>query len=269
MNSSSTNRPLAIVTGASGGIGYELARRFAENGFDLLIAARGQEGLAEAARDLEASGAEVESLPVDLISYDGVEELYQKIESTGRSVDAVAINAGVGLGGEFARETALEDELDLIALNVTSTVHLAKRVVRDMVERGGGRVLFNASISGTRPTPFEAVYGASKAFVLSFAEALRNELKGTGVTVTALLPGPTQTDFFRRGDMGDTAVGAGEKEDPAEVARQGFEALMNGEGQVVGGPAKTKLQATANKVLPEGVKAEQHRRIAEPGSADG
>ncbi len=266
MTSSST-KPFAVVTGASNGIGYELATQFAQHGFDLLVAAE-DSAIATAAHAFEGLGAAVESLQVDLATYDGVEELYGKITASGRPLDAIAINAGVGVGGDFARGTDLQAELKLIDLNVTSSVHLAKRVLPDMVGRGNGRVLFTSSIAATMPAPFEAVYGASKAFVLSFAEALRNELKDTGVSVTALMPGPTDTNFFHRADMDDTKAGAGKKDDPAEVARQGFEALMAGKDHVVAGSLKSKLSGAANEVLPETAKAAAHRRLAEPGSAD-
>ncbi len=266
MTSSST-KPFAVVTGASNGIGYELATQFAQHGFDLLVAAE-DSAIATAAHTFEGLGAAVESLQVDLAAYDGVEELYGKITASGRPLDAIAINAGVGVGGDFTRGTDLQAELKLIDLNVTSSVHLAKRVLPDMVGRGNGRVLFTSSIPATMPAPFEAVYGASKAFVLSFAEALRNELKDTGVSVTALMPGPTDTNFFYRAGMDDTKAGAGKKDDPAEVARQGFEALMAGKDHVVAGSLKSKLSGAANEVLPETAKAEAHRSLAEPGSAD-
>jgi short-subunit dehydrogenase len=263
----STNRSFAVVTGASSGIGYELAKQFAENGFDVLIAAE-DDGIDTAADEIAASGAAVTPVQVDLAKYEGVEDLYSVIQSTGRPVDAVAINAGVGVGGDFARQTALDEELNLISLNVTSSVHLAKRVVRDMVERKQGRILFTAAIASTMPAPFEAVYGASKAFLLSFSEALRNELKDTGVTVTALMPGATETNFFHRAGMDDTKVGASEKDSAAEVARDGFKALMAGEDKVIAGSFKNKLQGGLGAhILPETVKAELHRKMAEPGSA--
>ena len=265
MDQTST-RPLAVVTGASSGIGYELAKQFAQNGFDLLIAAEDQ-GLADAAQTLQGMGAAVESVTVDLAEYDGVETLYEKIQSSGRPVEAVAINAGVGVGGDFARSTDLRAELKLIDLNVKSSVHLAKRIVKDMIARGQGRILFTSSIAATMPAPFLAVYGASKAFVQSFSEALRNELKDTGITVTALMPGPTETNFFHRAGMEDTKVGASKKDDAAEVARQGFEALMAGKDHIVAGSFKNKVQATAAHVLPDTVTAEQHRKQTEPGSA--
>jgi short-subunit dehydrogenase len=266
MNSSLT-RPLAVVTGASNGIGYELAKQFAQNGFDLLVTSTGP-SINEAAIAFEKLGAQVETVEADLATYDGVEALYSKIKATGRSVDAIAINAGVGVGGDFARETDLKDELNLIELNVVSSVHLAKRVLKDMVDRDQGRILFTSSIAALMPGPFEAVYAASKAFLHSFSEALRNELKDTGVTVTSLMPGPTDTNFFHRAQMDDTKAGADPKDDPAMVAKQGFEALMAGKDSIVAGSLKTKLQGTVSKVLPDTVNAEQHRQLTEPGSGN-
>jgi uncharacterized protein len=265
MNSSLT-RPLAVVTGASNGIGYELAKQFAQHNFDLLVTATGP-SINEAARAFEKLGAQVETVEADLATYEGVETLYSKIKATGRSVDAIAINAGVGVGGDFARETDLKDELNLIELNVVSSVHLAKRVVKDMVDRGQGRILFTSSIAALMPGTFEAVYAASKAFIQSFSQALRNELKDTGVTVTALMPGPTDTNFFHRAEMDDTKAGADKKDDPAQVAKQGFEALMAGKDHIIAGSLKTKIMGAASQILPDPLKAEVHRQLTEPGSA--
>ncbi len=259
-------RPLAVVTGASTGIGYELAKVFAENGFDLVIVSE-SERIEEAAADLPGE-ARVDALQADLSTHDGVERLMARIRESGRPIDAVAINAGIGVAGDFARETQLEDELRLINLNVTGAVHLAKRVARDMVQRGSGRILFTSSIAATMPAPLEAVYGASKAFLLSFSEALRNELKDAGITVTALMPGPTETNFFHRAGMEDTRVGQQEKADPAQVARQGFEALMAGDDKVVAGSFKNKVQAAAARLLPDQLKAQQHRKLAERQDED-
>src|SRR3954468_18935800 len=218
----------AVVTGASSGIGLELARQFAEHGYDLLIAAE-DDGIATAAEALSGeSGSTVHPLRTDLATFEGVEQLYRAIQSDGRPVEAIAINAGRGAGGDFTRDTDLGDELNIIDLNVTSTVHLAKRVLPDMVARRSGRVLFTSSIAATMPGSYQAVYNASKSFVQSFAEAIRNELKDTGVTVTSLMPGATDTNFFERADMLDTKVGAAPKDDPAGVAEQRFEALMKG-----------------------------------------
>lgn len=262
---SANGRSLAVVTGASSGIGLELAKQFAGNGFDLVIAAE-DDGIAAAGRELEALGARVQPVQTDLAEPDGVERLYAAVRTTGRPVDAVVINAGVGVGGAFAG-TDLRDDLRLIDLNVRSSVHLAKLAARDMVARGAGRILVTSSIAATQPGPFQATYAASKAFLLSFAQALRNELKDSGVTVTTLMPGPTETDFFNRAGMRDTRVGASKKDDPAQVAREGFAALMRGKDQVVAGSFKNKVLATAAKVLPEAAKARLHRRMSEPGSA--
>jgi short-subunit dehydrogenase len=266
MSAPTAERPLAVVTGASSGIGYELARQFAEHGFDLLIAAE-DAGIERAAAQLRRDGGpQVRTCQTDLATYDGVERLYQDIERTGRPVEAIAINAGRGAGGDFTRDTDLRDELNIIDVNVTSTVHLAKRVLPDMVRRGAGKVLFTSSIASTMPGSFQAVYNASKSFVQSFSEAVRNELKDTGVTVTSLMPGPTDTAFFERADMTDTKVGAGPKDDPAKVAEQGFEALMKGDDHVVAGSFMNKVQAVAGKALPDPAKAQLHRKMAEPGS---
>jgi len=261
------NRQLAVVTGASSGIGFELARVFAAEGFDLLIAAEDAE-LTTALDQLKGAGTSVEAHRVDLATEAGVIELYRRIQNTGRPVDVLALNAGIGAGGAFATETELADELKLIDLNVRSTVHLCKLVVADMAERDAGRILFTSSIAATMPGAFQAVYNASKSFVQSFALAIRNELKDTGIVITSLMPGPTETEFFERAEMEDTEVGAGEKDDPAEVARQGFDALMAGRERVVAGSLKNKVQAAAGRVIPDRVKAERHREMAEPGSAE-
>ncbi|MFC4020078.1 SDR family NAD(P)-dependent oxidoreductase [Micromonospora sp. GCM10011542] len=266
MTTPSTDRPLAVVTGASSGIGYELAVQFAEHGFDLVVAAE-DDGITAAAGKLRRDGGpRVQPVRVDLAREQDVEELAAAVAATGRPVDALALNAGRGAGGAFVGGTDLRDELEIVDLNVRSTVHLAKRLLPAMVERGAGRVLFTSSIASTMPGPFQAVYNASKSFVQSFAEALRNELKDTGVTVTSLMPGPTDTEFFDRADMQDTRVGSGKKDDPAKVAAQGFEALMKGDQTVTAGSLMNKVQTAAGKIVPDKLKSEQHRRMAEPGS---
>jgi uncharacterized protein len=262
----SSTKQFAIVTGASSGIGFELAKQFAENGFDLLIVAGGDR-INTAADEIQMLGATVNAVQADLATHDGVHQLLSAIQSSGRPVDAVAINAGVGVAGPFL-ETDLREELNMVALNVTSTVHLAKYVVKDMVTRGSGRILFTSSIAGTMPTPYEAVYGATKAFVRSFSQSLREELKETGVSVTALMPGATETEFFHRAGADDTKLGVSEKDDPAEVAKEGFEALMAGKDHVVAGSFKNKLQAAAGYALPDPLVAKAHAGMSEPGSAN-
>lgn len=254
---------LAIVTGASTGIGYELAKCCAEDGFDLLIAADEPE-IQQAAEDFKQLGVNVEAIEADLATTEGVDALYAAIE--GRSVGALLANAGRGLGGAFLDQD-FEDVRHVIDTNITGTIYLAQRVGRDMRSRGQGRILFTGSIAGFMPGSFNAAYNGTKAFVDSFSFALRNELKDSGVTVTCLMPGATETEFFERADMLDTKVGQSKKDDPVDVAKIGFEAMMNGEGDVVAG-WKNKLQSAAALITPSDVLAEQHRKMAEPGSAN-
>ena len=256
----------ALITGASSGIGLELARVFGENGFELVINAEDEE-LARAESELVSSGSKVLAVRADLTDPEEVERLSREA-TAGGPLGAVALNAGVGAGGDFARQTELDKELGLVDLNVRSTVHLAKLALRDMIARDTGRLLFTSSIAATMPGSFQAVYNASKSFVQSFALALRNELKDTGITITSLMPGPTETEFFERAEMEDTKVGSDEKDDPAQVARQGFEAVMNGDERVVAGSLKNKPQVAAGRFMPDSAKAEMHRRMAEPGSGD-
>jgi short-subunit dehydrogenase len=267
MTTSLPGQSLAVVTGASSGIGYELARQFARHGHDLIVCAE-DSGIHTAAKAFEGDGARVQTVQVDLRTYEGVESFYEEIVKRGLPVDAIAINAGVGVGGDFTRETDLREELAMINLNVVSTVHLTKLVARDMVDRGKGRILITASVAGTMPTPLSAVYGATKAFDLSFAASLRAELKDTGVSVTALLPGPTDTDFFERAGIEDTKLAEqAQKNDPEEVARQGYEALMAGKDRVYAATSlATKVQGMAARFIPESIKAELHRKAAEHGS---
>jgi short-subunit dehydrogenase len=258
------NNKFAVVTGASSGIGFELARKFSENGFDLLIVAE-DAGIADAADKLRAR-ADIDYLQLDLRIPGNVDKLYTAITEKNRPLDAIAINAGVGVGGRFI-ETDLEEEINMISLNVNSSVHLTKKIAKMMVGQGEGKILITSSIAAIMPTPFQAVYGATKAFLLSFAEALRSELKDTGVTVTALMPGATDTNFFRRANLENTKIGEAKKDDPADVARDGFEALMEGKDHVVAHSAKTRMQSIMADILPETAKAEMHRKMAEPGSA--
>jgi len=254
-------RPLAIVTGASSGIGYELARCCAAQGFDVLIAAD-QPSIHAAAQDFRALGAAVEAIEADLATRDGVDKLYAATH--GRPVEALLANAGHGLGHGFLDQD-FDDVQHIIDTNITGTLYLIQKVGRDMRASGRGRILITGSVAGFMPGSFQAVYSGTKAFINSFSFALRNELQDTGVTVTCLMPGATETEFFARADMLDTKVGQEEKDDPAEVAKTGFEAMMQGEGDVVTG-WKNKLQTTIANVTPAETLAERHRTIAEPGS---
>lgn len=256
----SPTRPVAVITGASSGIGLEFAKLCASEGYDLVLIAE-DAGIHTAAEALGGAAAGVQAVQADLSTYAGNEDAATALAA--RPVAILALNAGVGNGGPFL-ETSLERDLALVQLNISSVVHLAKRALPAMAAAGAGRVLITASIAGTMPGPYYATYAASKAFAISFAEALRFELKGSGVTVTALLPGPTDTAFFDRASMQDTPVYAGPKDDPAAVARDAFKALMSDDDKVVAGSVKNALQAAAAKVLPDPVKAGLHAGLTKP-----
>jgi uncharacterized protein len=257
-----SSRPLAVVTGASTGIGKELAFCCVHGGFDLVVVADEPE-IESAASELRAAGAAVDAVQADLATASGVDSLVAAIGD--RPVDALLANAGRGLGHGFLDQDFTEVRR-VIDTNITGTLDLIQRVGRKMRERGAGRVLITGSIAGFMPGTFQAVYNGSKAFLDSFSFALRNELKDSGVTVTCLMPGPTDTEFFARADLLDTKVGAGKKDDPADVARTGFDAMMRGDGDVVAG-LKNKLQTAVAQITPSTVLAEQHRKMAEPGTA--
>jgi short-subunit dehydrogenase len=251
-----------MVTGGSSGIGLELAKQFASNGFDVAISGSSDK-VSEAAEVIQALGAKAFAYKADASTYDGVEGFWNFVVELGRPVEAAALNVGIAKGGAFV-DNSLEDEFRIIAINCTGTVHMAKRVVRHMVPNGRGRILVVSSVSATQPTPFETVYGPSKAFGFSFAESLREELRGTGVTVTALLPGATDSDFHKNAGMGNTNIGRMKKNDKTLVAKQGFEALMNDVDHVVGGDEATRQRVIENRTTPETVKAARHAESTRP-----
>jgi short-subunit dehydrogenase len=256
-----TARPFAVVTGASSGIGYELARLCAENGYDLAIAAD-QPSIVEAKQSLEALGASVQAVQTDLSTEEGVQKLLDLIGDA--QIDVLCANAGHGLGHAFLDEE-WQQARHVVDTNIVGTIYLVHKIGQGMRTRDAGRILFTGSIAGLMPGSFQAVYNGTKAFVDSFSFALRNELKDTGVTVTCLMPGATDTEFFERADMLDTKVGQSKKDDPAKVAKVGFDAMMKGEGDVVAG-FKNKMQAAVAAITPQSQLAEMHRGMAEPGS---
>lgn len=256
-----SSRPLAIVTGASSGIGLELARLCAEDGYDLIIAADEPE-IKDVAGSLMRDGNQVIAVEADLATSEGVDRMLEAVE--GRPVDALLANAGEGLGGAFLDQGFMRVQ-HVINTNITGTVYLLQIVGRQMRDRGNGRILVTGSIAGFMPGTFNAVYNGTKAFIDSFCYALRDELKDSGVTVTCLMPGATETDFFERAGLMDTKIGQAEKDDPADVAKNGFEAMKKGEAGVVSG-WQNKLQAAMAKLLPASMVASQHRKQAEPGS---
>ena len=250
----------AIVTGASSGIGLEIAKLAAADGYDLLVAA--DTPFVDAAVGLNDLGVEVRQMEGDLSTQQGVDQLLDA--AGGRDVDVLVANAGSGTGGAFL-DVNVRDWRHSLDTNVTGTLLLIQPVLRAMVARGEGRVLITGSIAGYVPGAFNAVYNATKAFIDSFAAAIGNEVKDSGVTVTCLKPGATETEFFARADMLDTKVGQMTKADPADVAKTGWEAMMKGEHEVVHGMIN-QAQVLAASVLPEAVTAELHRKLAEPGS---
>jgi len=258
-------RPLALVTGASSGIGLELAREFVAGGHDVVVAAEDVAIASVPALIADEGPGTVTPVQTDLATRAGVEMLLERVRAMPEPLSDAAINAGIGVAGPFV-ETDVEDHLRLVELNVTGAVLLAHGVLRDMVARQGGGVLFTSSVGATMPSPWESTYNASKSFLLSFAEALRVEVEDHGVRVTALMPGPTDTEFFERAGLEDTRLGQMKKDDPREVAREGYKALMRGEDHVVAGSMKNHAQAVAGKFLPYDKSARAHGALTEPGS---
>ena len=245
-----TNKKTALVTGASSGFGREIAKLFAHDGYNLILVAQREGELQEVAQQLETdAGCETLVLSKDLSQPNAAQELYEAVQQHGWPVHALVNDAGVGEHGLFV-DTDLERELAMIQLNVTSLVALTKLFVRDMVSRGEGRVLQLASTVSFMPVPKMSVYAATKAFVLSFSEALSYELKDTGVTMTALCPGASDTEFFSRADAEGANVTETPLSDPAEVARDGYEAMMKGETRVVSG-AMNKVQVYLSSIVPD------------------
>jgi short-subunit dehydrogenase len=255
---------LAVVTGASSGIGLSLAKELASREYDVVICSSG-ERLFEAADAIRVYGTNVIDIQTDLSTRQGVKELWDKVNDLGRPVDVACINAGIGVGGQFW-ETDLDEQLKAIELNCVGTVQLAKYIVQHMRNFNAGKILFTSSIAGEMVAPREAVYAATKAFVLSFAHSLRYELRGSGITVTALQPGPTDTDFFHRAGMDDTKVGSeGKKQShPDDVAKDGIEALFSDKDHVYTHSATTKLQGAVANFVPGSVKASMHDEQAKP-----
>lgn len=259
-----SQRSLAVVTGASSGIGYELAKVCAKNGFDLIVAAD-QAKITAAAQDFEDLGCKAVAIEADLATTEGVDKLYAAIKQDGRPVGALLANAGRGLGRGFLDQD-FDEIRKVVDTNITGTLYLLQKVGKDMAAAKSGRILITGSIAGFLPGTYQAVYNGTKAFLDSFSFALRHEIAESGVTVTCLMPGATETEFFERADMMDTKVGAAKKDDPADVAKTGFDAMMKGEGDVVSG-WHNKLQTAIASVTPAGILAHMHKNMAEPGTA--
>ncbi len=260
----STTPSLAVVTGASTGIGLELARLCAQQAWDLVIAAD-EARIHDAARELSGLGVQCTPVQADLSTREGVDQLLAVIDRAGRPVHALLANAGRGLGRAFLDQD-IDQALKVVHTNIDGTIYLIHKLGNEMRGRRQGRILITGSIAGLMPGTFQAVYNGSKAFLDSFSVALNNELKESGITVTCLMPGATETEFFERADLLDTKVGTDEKASAADVAKTGFDAMMKGDLKVVAGFAN-KVRAAVSHIAPDGALAEMHRGMAQPGTA--
>lgn len=259
----STNQKYALITGATSGIGYELAKLFAKDNYNLVIVARDKAELEKTANELKQSGIEVITISKDLFKREAPFEIYDEVKAKGIEIDVLVNDAGQGLYGLFA-ETAINRELDIIQLNIGATISLVKCYLKDMLARKDGKILNLSSIAGKTPGPYQSVYHGTKAFVQSFTEAIRSENKGSGVTITALLPGATATDFFDKAEMLDSKiVQQGGMSTAADVAKDGYEALMAGDDMVISG-FKNKAMVAMSNVTPDHLVADGMKKQQEP-----
>lgn len=254
----------ALITGATSGIGHELAKLFAQNGYNLVIVGRDQNTLGETAAELEKNNVSVTTIVADLFDQESAAHIYSTVQNKGLVINVLVNDAGQGVYGKFT-ENELRRELDIIQLNICSLVSLTKFFLKDMVKRGEGKILNLSSIASKSPGPWNAVYHGTKAFVQSFTEAIRYEVKDSGVTLTALLPGVTDTDFFNKANMQDAKIVQDESQmsDPADVAKDGFEALMASKDMIISG-FKNKMQVGMNAVTPDETAAKKMAKQQEP-----
>lgn len=253
----------ALITGATSGIGLELAKLFAADKYNIVMIARDERELFKTAAMLNGEGIDTITISKDLFNPKAAFEIYDELKMKGITIEILVNDAGQGVYGQFV-ETELKRELDIIQLNIASVVSLTKLFLKDMVTRKSGKILNLASIAGKVPGPYQAVYHGTKAFIHSFTEAIRSELKDTGVTVTSLLPGATDTDFFNKADMESSkVVQEGELGDPAKVAKDGYDALMAGEDMVISG-FKNKVQVAMSNIIPDHMVADNIKKMQEP-----
>lgn len=256
----------ALITGASSGIGYELAKLFAQEGYNIIAVSRTQEDLDNAAQEFRQHGVTVEVIAKDLFEENAATELYNEVKSKGIEVEVLVNDAGQGVYGLFT-DTDLEDQIKIIHLNIVSFTRLTYHFLKDMKARNSGKILQLGSVVSELPAPYQAVYGGTKAYVLNFTEALISELKDTAVTITTLQPGATDTDFFNKAGAQESKIVADKSKlaDPAQVAKDGFDALMKGDDKVVSG-FKNKAQVAMANVLPDTILADQMKKQSEPAS---
>jgi uncharacterized protein len=258
------NKPYTLITGGTSGIGLELAKIFADNGHSLVIVARDEAELTATQNQLQEKGVDVITISKDLFEPSAPFEVYDEVKQKGIDIDILVNNAGQGVYGEF-KDTDVARELDIVQLNISSVIVLTKLFLKDMLANGSGRILNLSSIASKAPGPFHSVYHGTKAFVQSFTEAIRNEVKDTGITLTALLPGATDTDFFAKADMLESKAVQDKSKlaDPHKVAEDGYKALMSGDDMVVSG-FMNKLNVALSNILPDSVVAKQMHKKQEP-----
>lgn len=256
------NQRHALITGATSGIGYELAKLFAKDKYNLVIVARDSSALERTASELRSEGIQVHTIAKDLFLRESAREIYDEVKSLRIHIDILVNDAGQGYYGKF-EDTDLEKEIDIIQLNVISCITLTKLFLKDMLLMNDGRILNVGSIAGEAPGPYQSVYHGTKAFVNSWTAAIRNELKDTYITVTALLPGATDTDFFNKADMLDSKILDSKLSNPEDVAKDGYDALMSGDDKIVSG-MKNKVQVAMANVLPDSVASETMGKQQEP-----
>jgi short-subunit dehydrogenase len=253
----------ALITGATSGIGYELAKLFAKDQYNLVIVARNEKELNNCSNEMKQQyGVNVITIAKDLFKRESPFEVYDEVKARGLQIDVLVNDAGQGQYGEF-KDTDINRELDIIQLNIGAYITLTKCFLREMVDRKEGKILNVASIAGKMPGPYQSVYHGTKAFVQSWSEALRSELKDSGVTVTSLLPGATETDFFNKAQMQDSKIMQEDMSDPADVAKDGYDALMAGKDMIVSG-MKNKMQVGMANVMPDSMVADKTKKQQEP-----
>ncbi|MBK6264061.1 SDR family oxidoreductase [Marivirga sp. S37H4] len=256
------SKQYALITGATSGIGYELAKLFAKDQYNLVIVARHEADLKKAASEFRKEGVKVETITKDLFKKEAASEIYEEVKNRGITINVLVNNAGQGEFGKFI-ENNLQDELEIIQLNIVATVALTKYFIRDMMQAGEGKILNLSSIAGKVPGPYQAVYHGTKAFIQFFTEAVRSEMKDTGISLTALLPGATDTDFFNKADMESSKILEQDLADPAKAAEDGYKALMNGEAMVISG-FKNKMQVAMGNMMPDNKSADMMGKQQKP-----
>lgn len=254
----------ALITGATSGIGYELAKQFAKNGYDLVLVARNHETLKKKAEEFKSFGVNVIPISKNLFLQDEAYSLYSELTLNAISPEILVNDAGQGVYGKF-QDTDIHREVDIVNLNIISVIILTKLFIKDRLPKGSGKILNLASVASKIPGPWHSVYHGTKAFVLSWTEAIREELKDSGITVTALLPGPTDTDFFNKADMNKSKI-LEDKESlasPEDVAIDGYNALMNNEDKVISG-IKNKLSVAMSNLSTDSMAARRMFEMQKP-----